>query len=119
MDYGDLILGEYRRNLNPSGQAGPGDAFFKWLWNNQGNADQCRRVDITPDDDGSFTEFPDDPELKRFDRNDRKFVAVALASGSVPPVLNASDPGWWEHRVALQRHGVRIEFLCPELMKDG
>ena len=75
-----------------------------------------RQVTITPHEQRGFEEFPDDPELARFDRDDRKFVAVALASGTSPPIVNASDRDWWEHREALQVHGIEILFLCPELM---
>jgi hypothetical protein len=31
-------------------------------------------------------------------------------------VVNACDKDWHEHREALEQHGVRIEFLCPEEM---
>jgi len=119
LDEQGLILDEYRRHLSPSGQPGPGDAFFKWLWDNQGNLDQCRQVSITPVKGGSrsFEEFPDDPDLAKFDREDRKFVAVAIASEEHPPILNASDTDWWDYRAVLGRHGVEIRFLCPELMK--
>ncbi len=37
-----LILDEYRRHLSPRGQPGLGDAFFKWLWDNQANPQVCR-----------------------------------------------------------------------------
>jgi hypothetical protein len=76
------ILDEYRKHLSPGGQPGPGDAFFKWLWDNRYNPSHCRHVNITPLDEygHDFAEFPDDPDLETFDRNDRKFVAVALAS---------------------------------------
>jgi hypothetical protein len=119
LDEQGLILDEYRRNLRPSGQPGPGDAFFKWLWDNQGHLDHCRQVSITPMKGGSrgFEEFPDDPDLAKFDLEDRKFAAVAIASGEQPPILNASDTDWWDHRAALSRHGIEIRFLCPELMK--
>ncbi len=30
-----LILDEYRNNLSARGQPGVGDAFFKWVWQNQ------------------------------------------------------------------------------------
>ena len=56
------------------------------------------------------------PSSPEFDRDDRKFVAVALASGTSPPIVNASDRDWWEHREVLQVHGIEILFLCPELM---
>ena len=116
LDHDYLILKEYKDNLNLSGQPEAGDAFFKWLWDNQVNDQYTRRVRIDPQDDRGFEQFPDDPGLVLFDRDDRKFVAVAAASGSSPTIVNASDSGWWEHREALRRHGVDVCFLCPELM---
>ena len=112
-----LILHEYSRNLNRSGQPGVGDAFFRFIWDNQANERHCRKVKVTPNDERGFDEFPDDPRLSNFDRDDRKFVAVAIASGSAPKILNASDTDWWIHRQELGRHGVAIEFLCPDLME--
>ena len=119
LDEQGLILEEYRRHLSPSGQPGAGDAFFKWLWDNQGNLDHCRQIPITLIDGGrrGFEQFPDDPDLASFDRNDRKFVAVAIASDEQPSILNAADTDWWVHREALGRHGIILQFLCPELMQ--
>ena len=118
LDDDDNIMNEYRRHLSPSGQPGPGDAFFKWLWDNQFQEDHCARVRILPDAERGYHEFPDDGELAGFDLADRKFVAVARAAGTDPPILNASDTDWWHDREALARNGVRVEFLCPELMRD-
>jgi len=56
--------------------------------------------------------------LARFDRSDRKFVAVALASQLNPNVLNATDTDWWHYRECLAKHGVRVVFLCSDLMCD-
>ncbi len=117
LDDKHLILKEYQKNLSPSGQPGPGDAFFKWVWDNQENPKYCQKVCVTPNEDRCFAEFPDDPRLSRFDRDDRIFVAVALASITNPTVLNASDTDWWDHHDALKEHGVKIKFLCRELMK--
>lgn len=118
VDDGQRILKEYRRHCSFSGQPGVGDAFFKWLWNRQADSQRCRQVKITPDAKRGFKEFPDDRRLKNFDRDDRKFVAVAQAAGDAPPVLNASDTDWWHAREVLREHGVKITFLCPELMTD-
>lgn len=112
-----LIIGEYRRNLSHSGQPGVGDAFFKWLWENQANEQHCRTVPLTVHADRGFVEFPDDARLSSFDLSDRKFVAVALASGTDPQVVNASDTDWWHDRQTLAEHGLQIVFLCPELMQ--
>lgn len=116
LDEGGLILDEYRRNLSPSGQPGAGDAFFKWVWDNQANLEVCRQVGITPTADGSFLEFPADPALNAFDRSDRKFVAVALTADGGPPIWNAVDTDWWLFREPLENNGIRIEFLCPHLI---
>ncbi len=120
MDDASRIFIEYRRHLSHSGQPGAGDAFFKWLWNNQATVRHCRLISITPleSDDADFEEFPKDPELATFDRSDRKFVAVALASGTAPLILNATDTDWWIYRKALERNRVHVQFLCPDLMRD-
>lgn len=119
VDADGLILAEYQRYLAHRGQPGTGDAFFKWLWDNQGNEAHCRRVEITsihPDPRG-FQEFPQDGRLAAFDPSDRKFVAVALAAGTGPPIVNATDTDWWAARDVLSEHGVNIEFVCPTLMQ--
>ena len=110
------IIEEYRKGLNPDGQPGPGDAFFKWLWENQANPLHCRIVPLTACEDRGFVEFPDDPRLAQFDDDDRKFVAVALASETAPKLLNATDTDWWHYHQELAENGVDVEFLCPELM---
>ncbi len=114
------ILAEYRKYLSPSGQPGPGDLFMKWVWTNQTNPSHCEQVDITvrDGDEEDFEEFPDDPTLANFDRADRKYVAVVIASQRCPKLLNASDTDWWDYRTPLQNHGVEIDFLCPGLMKS-
>lgn len=116
VDASGFIFEEYSRNLSHKGQPGAGDAFFKWLWNNQGQPALCTQVPIKPEDEAGqeFPNFPADPELQNFDRSDRKFVAVALASAENPPIINATDTDWWDFLGALNRHGIQIEFLCPQ-----
>lgn len=116
LDDGSRILNEYMVHLSHSGQPGPGDAFFRWIWQNQANPEICECVAIHPrhGTEGDFEEFPQDPELQSFDRSDRKFVAVALASTNRPTILNAVDSDWWTYHKALERHGLKIEFLCHE-----
>lgn len=116
VDDGGRILDEYKRHASHAGQPGVGDRFFKWLWDHQAVAESCSQLPITEDAARGFAEFPDDPALAAFDRDDRKFVAVALASGLRPPVLNASDSDWWEFEASLRHHGVEVNYLCPELM---
>jgi hypothetical protein len=110
------VLKEYMDNLSMSGQPGVGDYFMKWVWENQAVSERCEQITITPRQEApdDFEEFPRDPELAEFDRADRKFVALALASAQRPTVLNAVDSDWWLFGAALARHGVRVDNLCPD-----
>lgn len=119
VDASGFIFREYSHQLSHRGQPGLGDAFFKWLWDNQGHENICTRIPVVPEDEEgyAFANFPDDPDLAGFDRADRKFVAVAIESGEQPPIVNATDSDWMHFQTALEKHGVRVEFICPHLMK--
>lgn len=111
------ILSEYQRKLDANKGKGVGEAFLKWLMQNQANPKRVERVTLserTPDD---FDEFPDPALAAEFDPPDRKFVAVAHAHPSKPPVLQATDSKWLRWRARLQAHGVRVEFVCPQDMR--
>lgn len=115
LDESGLILQEYRNNLSLRGQPGVGDAFFKWLWDNQANRQICAKVPITyTGGDQEFAEFPADPRLHSFDRSDRKFVAVARVHPDHPPIINAVDTDWHIHQQALAGYHVVIEEICPD-----
>jgi len=111
------LLGEYRTNLNPSGQPGVGDHFYRWLLINQGNPARCTRVRITPMPEGSYKEFPRHPDLEGFDPSDHKFIAVAAVHPKSPCVLQAFDTKWWPLRHAFKECGINITFLCPVEIK--
>jgi hypothetical protein len=114
IDEGNLIFDEYRAYLSFAGEPGAGDYFFKWLVDNRHKPDRVVQVALAEDPmrPGEFAAFPVDEELVTFDRSDRTFVAVALMHPQKPPVLNATDSDWWNHRGALARHGVTIRFVC-------
>ncbi len=120
IDSGSLFFDEYFRYASRSGQPRLGDLFVKWLWDNQANVRRCERVSITAsvNDPNDFVEFPDDPSLHCFDRADRKFVAVALASRRNPKILNAVDTDWWHFRDQLGLYNISIQFLCPQMMDN-
>lgn len=110
------IIEEYRSKLNPDGQPGVGDAFLKWVEINWANPNRCVRVPITPieNSETDFKEFPDDPALQKFDTDDRKFIAVAVAHCENPPILQAMDRQWWRLRDTLRRNCVSVEFICED-----
>lgn len=117
VDAGGLVLLEYMQNLGYSGQPGAGHVFAKWAHDHQAIPVDVRQVAITPIANGdwrTFEEFPNHAALSRFDRSDQKFVAVAVASGQNPPILNDVDSDWWDCHTALSQAGVTVEFLCPQ-----
>jgi hypothetical protein len=119
VDSSQLLFQEYFKYANRSGQPRTGDAFIKWLWDNQANAKRVECVSITSraSDPDNFNEFPSDPGLNLFDRSDRKFVAVALSSKRSPKILNATDSDWRDFREQLKANGISVIFLCPQMMK--
>ncbi len=60
---------------------------------------------------------PAHDDLHDFDNSDRKFVAVANAHPSKPPILQATDSKWWGWKDALREVGVSVDFLCQEYIK--
>ena len=87
------------------------------LVSRKGASQICTWIHITPDEDREFVEFPDDGQLAKFDRSDRKFVAVAIASKQESVILNAADPDWIQFRHAFERNGVRVRELCCAYVK--
>jgi hypothetical protein len=105
------ILNEYFRKANRSGQPGDGDAFAKWVFDNQWNETHCDLVSITPSD-GGYLEFPTDPRLAGFDLDDRKFVAVSIAHPERSPILNAVGSDWRNFAEPLAENGIKVHDLC-------
>jgi hypothetical protein len=112
-----LIVEEYLRYLDLSGEPGPGDAFMRWVFDNEYRTDLCTRVLITEDEDRGFVEFPEDDGLATFDRSDRKFVATAVSHGSAEIVVG-TDSDWWDHREASAEMGMKIQFLCEKYFRE-
>lgn len=108
------ILGEYLHTLDANKGKGGGEAFLKWLLQNQANPKRVVRVTLNERAPNDYAEFPDPALAAQFDPPDRKFVAVAHAHPSRPPVLQATDGKWLRWRERLQTHGVRVEFVCPQ-----
>lgn len=110
IDDADLILKEYSKHLNHSGQPGVGDMFFKHLFYNKWQSARVHRVSISPVDDHAqgFNELPPNS----LDPSDRKFLAVAVAANAV--ILNATDSDWNEQAALTAELGVEVKQLCPQ-----
>lgn len=103
-----LIMEEYAKHLNYSGQPGVGDIFFKYLHDYQYATEKIYRVDITPCEDShrGFKELP----LNQLDSSDRKFLATAIVAEAT--IINATDSDWEEQNDLLKRIGINVRQLC-------
>jgi len=120
LDKAGEILNEYKGAVSNSGRPlGSGREFIIHLYNHQGNPRRCELVPLTRNSNRGYEEFPDDEKLRAFDPDDRKFVAVAIASQWNPPICHATDEGWWIYEAALRQYGVIIDHLCPEQAPPG
>ena len=108
------ILGEYLNKTLPNRSRGFGDAFVKWLLQNQANPRRVEQVALTERAPEVFDEFPDAALQTRIDRSDRKFLATAAAHPGRPAVWQASDCKWLDWWQPLKVSGVTVEFLCPD-----
>ncbi|AUA73372.1 MULTISPECIES: hypothetical protein [Pseudomonas] len=110
IDSTGLILSEYARHLNHSGQPSVGDEFFKYLHDNLYLERKVQMVNITENNDNGtgFDELPPNS----MDPSDRKFLAVAIVSGA--HIYNALDSDWAEHHEEIEAMGISVEQLCPQ-----
>ena len=111
------ILRKYQRALTRhEGEPGPSQHFYVWV----ASSGDHKLVQLHPHPQRGFEAFPADPRLETFDRDDRKFVAAAIASGrNETQVVNAVDSDYSLHRAAFEEAGVSIQELCPEELTQG
>ena len=110
LDSRGLILTEYVRYCNHSGQPGPSDLFFKHLLDNQYAGARVKLVAITSIDDPQrgFAELP----ANDLDPSDRKFLAAAVVAQAA--ILNATDSDWAEQQTLVEKLSVVVRQLCPQ-----
>jgi hypothetical protein len=117
LDEGGELLKKYRSYLNGSGFPGIGDAFFRYLSDHHYNDTKIERTNLRMSLNGEYTDFPMNDALQHFDRDDRVFVALALATPGKPEIINAVDSDYRNHKEDLQRFGVSVLELCLSCLK--
>ena len=116
LDAGGDVLKEYRKKINTKPDDNVASQFLVWIYRGMLTG-QVKLHEITKIGNNIYAEFPSSPDLIRFDRSDRKFVALAIAHPKHPSIYNGSDTDWWDFKDALEREGVHIVFLCEEYMR--
>lgn len=108
LDVDGAIQAEYHKHLNPRGQPGVGDRFYRVIL--QSSLERVERVALSKRSDGEYADLPQSLIDSGFDRSDRKFAALARREGAV--VFNATDSDWIEHAAILDEEHIQVEHLC-------
>ena len=124
VDDDGYALAEYRNIGKPQRHEDIAERFLVYIYDYQYNSDRFQRVRLRRDRQGSFADYPDpndewtsqDPRCKRFDPDDKKWVALALRfkrdAGTDAPIVNAADRCWLAFQPHLESAGVALEILC-------
>lgn len=112
IDDSDAIRQEYARALQQAKPYGLGTLFLQHIYQHQFNPTRVKRIPLPMAASGEYADFPSDTELAHFDPSDRKFAALARRTGT--PVTNATDSDWIDNIVALNAHGIAVNFLCGQ-----
>lgn len=107
LDAAGEVEAEYRRNLNPGGQPGVGNLFYRAVVSGQ---TPCDRVNLPKRADGEYEDIPQPVIDASFDPDDRKFAALARRERI--PVVNAVDSDWLDAWDVLARNDIHVKFLC-------
>lgn len=116
LDDGWEIINEYKKNIDMDSGENVASQFLMWILRNM-LTDRVALCSITKTANNSYAEFPASPDLAKFDRSDRKFVALAKAHPEHPSIYNGSDTDWWIFKEPLAKEGIHIAFLCEEYMR--
>ena len=114
LDLGGEIQAEYRQHLNPHGQPGVGDRFYLQMLMSAPR--HVERLELPRNEAGSYYDFPNDIALSSFDQSDRKFAALARRAHA--PVANATNSDWLHHRTVLEKHGIKMLFVCGYVSQE-
>ena len=127
IDEDDEVLFEYGKNvpvLNRSEDIA--GQFLIHLYNHQFNSAFVHRLTLEKNAFGQFVDYPDnedgwttsDIRCKRFDSDDKKWVALAARfkseMGTDAPIVNAADRCWIAFEAQLESVGVVLEILCRD-----
>ncbi len=124
------VLDEYSKRVSLQGRSEDlAGRFLIHLYQNQGNDELVRMTALPKSAVGDFLDYPDNedswntdhPRCRRFDEDDKKWVALAAKfkkeSGTNAPIVNAGDRCWKAFELILNFSGISLEFLCPEERK--
>jgi hypothetical protein len=114
LDDGYEICNEYVRNIPLNFSPSIATMFMKWVFSYIKMIPTADLIHLNKSGDKTYREFPAHEALKRFDKDDRKFIALSSAHVNHPPIVQGTDYKWKMYSEVFLGFGIHIIFLCPE-----
>lgn len=126
IDENNEVLREYRKNIYPDYKGSLAEQFMIHALTYQFFEGRVKRIKLEKNAADQFEDYPDnednwttsDSRCKRFDPDDKKWVALALRfkseTGTDAPIVNAADRCWIAFESHLKSADVILETLCRE-----
>lgn len=107
VDHDYRMLSQYRNNLREGSTS-------TRLLNQMMQTDNGQRIVYVSVafDDNDYPIVPRGVIESGFDNDDYIFVAVVLAHGEYPPIINAADSDWQQAHAILTKYGIHVHELC-------
>lgn len=99
------VIKEYRKRIRKGGRA------EQWLNQLETKPRDRKLVELEIEFDAEgYAKVPTHCEIP--DKDDRKWVALALAHNPTPPIVNATDTDWTQAKAMLDAAGLSVMELC-------
>jgi len=106
-----VILNECQRHCTNATKKRLGNVFLKWIHNNKNNPDKCKLQNLPIDIETNDELLP--PCFDGFDRNDRKYLFLALAFKQSNPNLHYGiDRGYQKYSHCFIEENIELSRLC-------
>lgn len=103
------VIDEYQRYI---GQGRFPESKLSQLWSELWGR---LEIKVIPFDDSGYAVLPQ--SIRFHDREDRKFVALALTTEPYAPIYNSMDTDWEKEKDQLTGFGLTVIELCPEYIE--
>jgi len=109
LDAGNEIRKEYRNRLSRIAKDDICAMFYRQVVVNF-NSSRVETHQIKKLPSGEYEGVPGDIIKSEFDKDDRKFIAVAVCARAT--IYNSTDSDWLIHKKVIRTSGVKLEFVC-------
>lgn len=103
------VLKEYDNTRTIIGYPNASGNFYQYVMTNQ--MQHLSFIHLNKTGEYEYEKYPDDQNLKSFDRSDKKYIALAYNHDNKPPIIEATDSKWWGIKKNLEAQGIGLQFV--------